>query len=241
MRRVKPLGYWFSPDGSKVAFTTYKGTLANTQQNLYDLIVRSSTSGEASVVAADVRMDYGISVSWSPDGEQLAYTTAGPRLDVGSGVGAVTFELLKQGVTTAIGVDLSSAYVAAASGEAARLGRSDSVRFVHADFLDIASDISSADVVTLDRVICCYPEHERLLDESLGHADRCLALSYPRDVWYVRFWVRVENIGRQIRRNAFRTFVDSATAMENRIRRSGFQLVNRSCTRTWCTDVYVRS
>jgi magnesium-protoporphyrin O-methyltransferase len=165
----------------------------------------------------------------------------GLLLDIGSGVGAVTFELLKQGMTNAVGVDLSSAYVAAASGEATRLGRSDSVRFMHADFLDVASDIPPADVVTLDRVVCCYPEHERLLDESLRHADRYLALSYPRDVWYVRFWVTVENVGRQIRRNAFRTFVHSATTMENRIRRTGFQLVNRSRTWTWCADVYVRS
>jgi dipeptidyl aminopeptidase/acylaminoacyl peptidase len=81
VRRVKPLGYWFSPEGSKVAFTTYKGTLVNTQQNLYDLVVLPVASAEPLVVAADVRMDYGISVSWSPDGGELAYTTAGPRSD----------------------------------------------------------------------------------------------------------------------------------------------------------------
>jgi dipeptidyl aminopeptidase/acylaminoacyl peptidase len=80
-RRVKPVGYWFSPDGAKIALTTYKGTLANTQQNLYDLVVLGSTAGDASVVAADMPMDYGMSVSWSPDGRQLAYTTAGPRSD----------------------------------------------------------------------------------------------------------------------------------------------------------------
>jgi len=165
----------------------------------------------------------------------------GRLLDVGSGVGAVTFELLNQGMTTAVGVDLSSAYVAAASDEAARLGRSESARFIHGDFLDLASGLPSADVVTLDRVTCCYPDHERLLDESLRHADRCIALSYPRDVWYVRFWVGVENLGRQIRRNSFRAFVHSAAAMEDRIRRTGFQLLSRSRTWTWCADVYVRS
>src|SRR6266508_3527972 len=74
----------------------------------------------------------------------------GRLLDVGSGVGAVTFELLAQGITTAIGVDLSSAYVAAASNEAARSGRSNSVQFIHADFLDVASELPAADVVTLD-------------------------------------------------------------------------------------------
>jgi magnesium-protoporphyrin O-methyltransferase len=164
----------------------------------------------------------------------------GRLLDVGSGVGALTFELLERGLTEAVGVDLSSAYVAAASGEAARRGRTDAVRFVHGDFVLIASQVLAADLVTLDRVVCCYPEYERLLDESARHASRCVALSYPRDVWYVRIWVGLQNLGRQLCRNPFRTFVHSASAVEHVIRREGFELVSRSCTRTWCADVYRR-
>jgi dipeptidyl aminopeptidase/acylaminoacyl peptidase len=80
-RRVKPVGYWFSPDGTRVAFTTYKGTLTNTQQNVFDLRVLPLSSGQATTVASDVRMDYGVTASWSPDGRQLAYTTTGPRSD----------------------------------------------------------------------------------------------------------------------------------------------------------------
>jgi 2-polyprenyl-3-methyl-5-hydroxy-6-metoxy-1,4-benzoquinol methylase len=171
-------------------------------------------------------------------------TVAGSQkvlLDIGSGVGAVVFELLKQGMTRAVGVDLSAAYVAAASDEVTRIGRSDSARFVHGDFLDVASEISPADVVTLDRVICCYPAYERLLDEALRHTKHYLALSYPRSIWYVRLVVRLENIGRWMSRNPFRTFVHPATGMENRIRREGFELLSRSCTWTWCADVYERS
>ena len=162
----------------------------------------------------------------------------GRLLDIGSGVGALTFELLERGLTEAIGVDLSSAYVAAASEEAARRGRTDSVRFVHGDFVAMANQLLAASIVTLDRVICCYPEYERLLDESVRHADHHFALSYPRDVWYVRTWVGVENLARQLRRNPFRTFVHSASAMEHVIRRAGLELVSRTCTWTWCADVY---
>ena len=162
----------------------------------------------------------------------------GRLLDIGSGVGALTFELLELGLTEAIGVDLSSAYVAAAAEEAARRGRTASVQFAHGDFVGIARQFLPADIVTLDRVVCCYPKYERLLDESVRHADRCFALSYPRDVWYVRTWVGVQNLARQVRRNPFRTFVHSASAMDHVIRRAGFELVSRSCTRTWCADVY---
>ena len=159
-------------------------------------------------------------------------------LDVGSGIGALTFELLERGLTEATGVDLSSAYVAAASEEAARRGRTASVRFVHGDFVDIASQLVAADIVTLDRVICCYPEYERLLNESVRHADRCFALSYPRDVWHVSTWVEVQNLLRQLRRNPFRTFVHPASAMDHVISRYGLELLSHSYTWTWCADVY---
>jgi SAM-dependent methyltransferase len=162
----------------------------------------------------------------------------GRLLDIGCGVGALTFELLDRGLTEAIGVDLSSAFVAAASAEAARRGRADSVRFVHGDFVGMASQFLVADVVTLDRVICCYPAYERLLDESARHAHRQFALTYPRDVWYVRIWVGLENLVRHLRGNPFRTFVHSSAAMEHVIRRAGFDLVNRRCTWTWCADVW---
>ena len=162
----------------------------------------------------------------------------GRLLDIGSGVGALTFELLERGLTEAIGVDLSSAYVAVASEEAARRGRTGFVRFVHGDFVGMASQLLAADIVTLDRVICCYPEYERLLDESVRHADRCFALSYPRDVWHVSTWVEVQNLLRRLRRNPFRTFVHPASAMDHVISRSGLELLSHSSTWTWCADVY---
>jgi SAM-dependent methyltransferase len=162
----------------------------------------------------------------------------GRLLDIGSGAGVLTFELLERGMTEAIGVDLSSAYVAAASAEAARRGRTESVRFVHGDFVRMASQFLAADVVTLDRVVCCYPDYEPLLDESARRAVSCFALSYPRDIWYVRMWVGLQNVARQLRRNPFRTFVHSASAVEHVIRRAGFEVVSRTCTRTWCADVY---
>jgi hypothetical protein len=77
----------------------------------------------------------------------------GRLIDIGSGIGALTFELLNRGLASAVGVDLSSAHVATALKEASRQGRSDSMRFVRGDFLDVASQLPSADIVTLDRVV----------------------------------------------------------------------------------------
>jgi SAM-dependent methyltransferase len=165
----------------------------------------------------------------------------GLLLDVGAGVGAVTFELLARGVSGAIVVDASSAYLMAASEEAASRGLSDAIRFVKGDFLDVASELPVATVVTLDRVICCHPLYERLLDASLKHSERWLALSYPRNVWYVHVAVALENALRWLRRNRFRAFVHPADRMTHIIERAGFTRLARRQTWQWSVDVYERS
>jgi SAM-dependent methyltransferase len=127
------------------------------------------------------------------DGISQSGALAGTVLDVGSGFGDLTLALLERGASSAIAVDASAAYVGAARDEAHRQGRSDAIRFVHADFVVAASELPSTSIVTLDRVVCCYPSCQQLLDAAVARTERCLALSYPRDVWYVRAGMALEN------------------------------------------------
>src|SRR5205814_8788455 len=96
------------------------------------------------------------------------------RTDVGTSL----FKLLKRGATSGIAVDMSGAYIAAASQEASRQTLSGAIRFVHGDFVAVARQLAAADLVTLDRVVCCYPDDRALIDESPRHARRSIALSY---------------------------------------------------------------
>ena len=57
------------------------------------------------------------------EGLAHAGTLSGTLLDIGSGIGALTFGLLARGVTRAVAVDASSAYNVVARQEAERLGR----------------------------------------------------------------------------------------------------------------------
>ena len=84
-------------------------------------------------------------------------------LDVGGGIGAIHHELLKDVASEAMHVDASSAYLKIANEEAQRQGHSERVKFIHADFTDVADELPQADVVTLDRVVCCYPDFRSLL------------------------------------------------------------------------------
>jgi magnesium-protoporphyrin O-methyltransferase len=167
-------------------------------------------------------------------------TLSGTLLDIGSGIGSLTFGLLERRVTHAVAVDASSAFKGVARQEAERLGRAGAVDFVHADFVSVASTLPAATLVTLDRVVCCYPSFEALLNAALDHAEEWLALSYPRDVWYVRLGVMLENAQRRLTKNPFRTFVHPAAGMEDVIRSAGFELSTRRGTWMWLVDVYKR-
>jgi len=174
------------------------------------------------------------------DGVVAARLNEGTLLDVGAGIGALTFELLERGMSKAVAVEASSPYLHAAGDEAERRGRAGSVTFEHGDFVQIGEVVPAADLVTLDRVVCCYADYRSLLDEAVSHAGRVVALTYPRDRWFVRLGMRIENALRQFRSTTFRTFVHSVEDMQRLIRDAGFELVSRSETAVWAADVYRR-
>src|SRR3990172_2707418 len=91
-------------------------------------------------------------------------------LDIGGGVGALQHALLDAGASRAQSVDASSAYLEVARQEAGRLGLADRILAVQGDFVQLADSIGEADIVTLDRVICCYDNMRGLVNESARRA-----------------------------------------------------------------------
>jgi hypothetical protein len=134
-------------------------------------------------------------------------------LEVGGGVGEIEIELLKRGALRTTNLELSPAYDA----EAARLlsetgleGRAE--RRLH----DIAVDpdgVQPADVVVMHRVVCCYPDYERLLGAAAGRAKRLLVFSYPRRNVISRAFIGLQNLGFRIARKQFRTFAHPPAEM----------------------------
>ena len=160
-------------------------------------------------------------------------------LDVGGGVGAIHHALLDSGVRDAVQVDLSPDYITAARGEAARRGHADRVQFVHADFLNAAPQLGSADIVTLDRVVCCYPDMDRLVSAAAEKTRRLFGAVYPRDVWWVRAGAAAVNLLCRLRRTDFRVFVHSPAAIDGVLRRN--RLERRTLRRTFIWEIVTYS
>ena len=161
-------------------------------------------------------------------------------LDVGGGIGAIHHALIAAGARNAVHVDVSSDYIQAAREEAVRRGHGDRVRFIHGDLVQIAPTIPEADIVTLDRVICCYPDMEALVSTAAEKAGRLFGAVYPRDVWWVRLGVRTVNLFVRARRSAFRVFVHSPAAIDGVLRQHGLERRALERTGAWEVVTYVR-
>ena len=164
----------------------------------------------------------------------------GTVLDIGSGIGAFTLGMLKAGVQHAICMDMSPASLAANAEEALRQGVGDRIEHVEGDFIAVASTLSSVDLVVLDRVVCCYPEYTSLLGLAADHSRSLLAMSFPRDRWWVRLALWVENLWRYLHRDRFRAFVHSPVAMAELLHDNGFTLAQATMTWTWQIEIYER-
>jgi hypothetical protein len=138
----------------------------------------------------------------------------GTLLDIGGGLGAIPDELLKGGISKAIQVEASTAYLKAAKEEAQRKGYTDHISFHHGNFLDVAEDIPSVEIVTLDRVICCFDEMEKLVGLSAGRAGRLYGVVYPRDIWSVKIGFSIINFFFRLFNQQFQIFIHSTEKVE---------------------------
>ena len=162
-------------------------------------------------------------------------------LDIGGGVGAIQHELLEGGAGRATSVEASAAYLRATKDEAARRGYGDRITYEAGDFVAIADRGEPADVVTLDRVICCYPDMEALVGRSAERARRVYGLVYPRDRWWIGFGIGFTNLLMRLTRRAYRAYVHPTSAVDAVARAHG--LVPKVAQRAgpvWQVAVYVR-
>lgn len=159
-------------------------------------------------------------------------------LDIGAGIGALHHELLRDTVDRATHVEASPAYIAAAREEDERRGRTEVVEYVLGDAAELAETLESADLVTLDRVICCYPDWRRLVGRSAVKARRLYAFSMPHDRWYLRLAVRLINLTRRLSGSAFRAFVHPVAEVDDLLAEMGFRRLSVECTPVWRVAVY---
>ncbi len=167
-------------------------------------------------------------------------------LDVGCGVGDLMLALLARGASTGTGMDLGSGGIQQARDLAASRGLADRATFVVGD--GAVTPLAAADVVVLNRVVCCYPDVDALIANATGAAQRVFAFTAPVDRGIVGAFNRVStwcsNRWYALRREkyrGFRVFVHDLDEVERKIRAAGFERTHDDRVRAvWRLEVFAR-
>jgi 2-polyprenyl-3-methyl-5-hydroxy-6-metoxy-1,4-benzoquinol methylase len=144
-------------------------------------------------------------------------------LEVGGGIGALQIELLKAGATRAVSVELTPTYEEEAVALLREAGLSDRVERKIMDFATAGAAVQSADIVIMNRVICCYPDMPRLAGAASDHAREMLVMSFPRRTLWMRAGLGLANLMFRAMRREFQIFLHPprrilATSQEHGLR-----------------------
>jgi 2-polyprenyl-3-methyl-5-hydroxy-6-metoxy-1,4-benzoquinol methylase len=146
-------------------------------------------------------------------------------LEIGGGVGGLQIELMRRGAAGATNVELSPAYETAAADLLCEQGLEARVERRVLDFARDGSEMEPADVVVMHRVVCCSPDVGGLVGAAAEHARRVLALSFPRDRWWIRAAARTLNAGAALIRWDWRFYVHPPAAIVAAAEERGLRLV----------------
>jgi magnesium-protoporphyrin O-methyltransferase len=154
-------------------------------------------------------------------------------LEIGGGVGELHLELLRRGASRATNLEISSSY----EQEAARLlqqsGMADRVTRRRLDIARAPDEVEPADEVVLHRVVCCYPDYDRLLSSAGSHARRALVYSHPANNAVTRSVIWSENLLRRVTGNSFRAYVHPSEAMVRAAESTGLTATYRHHSASW--------
>ena len=144
-------------------------------------------------------------------------------LEVGGGVGEIHLELLEGGASHALNVELATQYERVAAELIRERGMEARVERRIGDFVQDADGVPDADVVVMNRVVCCYPDADALVTAAAAHARRYLLITFPVDRWWTRLALRFGNAYFALRRSTFRGYVHATELVVAAAERRGLR------------------
>jgi SAM-dependent methyltransferase len=161
-------------------------------------------------------------------------------LDIGGGIGAIQYDLIKAGASSGISIEASSAYIDLVKDQIRKNNLAETIDFKHGDFTTIAPYVDPAEIVTLDKVICCYDDMSELVKLSSKLSRKIYAIIYPRDVWWTKLALPFINFYPLIRRSPFRVFIHPTKKVEEIIIKNGFKRDYYAKTLFWQIAIFTK-
>ena len=164
----------------------------------------------------------------------------GSVLEVGCGVGGLHISLLMNGAGSATGVDLSEGMINEAKQLSNEFGVADKVNYLCGDLVSTDGEAKAADIVVLDKVLCCYVDPKTLIKRSTSKTNWLYAVSYPRGALLARIgFVTLQSLGTWLRWS-FHPFYHEPLSLIAAIKREGFLEIGSGATLIWQVKLFRR-
>jgi magnesium-protoporphyrin O-methyltransferase len=164
-------------------------------------------------------------------------------LDIGCGTGFFALETLRQGASSCVGVDLSSAAIQEANEFAKESGLEDRATFQVAN--GASTQHPSSDIVVMDKVLCCYPDANSLLKTASASSSELLGFVVPRDQGLMkpmmRVGIRVINLVERLKKTGFRLYLHPLRSLDKLLLDNSFRESSKAKSRFWLVFLYKRT
>jgi predicted RNA methylase len=154
-------------------------------------------------------------------------------LEIGGGIGTIQAELLEGGAERGEVVEVVAAWEPYALELARDKGLETRTSFRVADVLESPESVEGADVVVMNRVVCCSPDGVQLTGAAARLAQRTLVLSFPRANFWFRMGIRLLNTGMWVARRSFRVFAHPRDALIGAASSEGLRLAETGREGLW--------
>jgi 2-polyprenyl-3-methyl-5-hydroxy-6-metoxy-1,4-benzoquinol methylase len=161
-------------------------------------------------------------------------------LEIGCGVGGLHLTILKHGASSALGIDISEGMIEGAKQLSKELGCENRTQYILGDVVQANGRITDADIVVLDKVVCCYENVEELLTTSLSKTRQQYALSFPHSNLLVKVSFQCLIVLGKLFRWSFHPYWHDWEKLIHTIQENGFVQTYQHSTFFWSIYVFER-
>jgi len=175
--------------------------------------------------------------------QQLAAqnVTGKSLVDIGGGIGALQWWFLQQGGGQTTDIDASSGYLKKAETHAHDNGWQDKTSFLMGDCTDLYQNVEDPHIITMDKVVCCYPNFKEILSATCEKSKEIVSLSYPMDGIISQALRKIGDLYFMIKKNPYRPYVHSVKEIREIFASKGYQRVAHDLSFPWHVETYARN
>ena len=101
------------------------------------------------------------------------------------------------------------------------------------DFAEATGELEAADIVIMNRVICCYPDMPKLAGAAADHTREVLVMSFPKERWWTRAAISMADFVLRVARQQFQVFLHPPDEIVATAERHGLKTVYNQTGLFW--------